>query len=263
MPIKAAFFDIDGTLVSFNTHKIPHSSIEAIKEIKKKKIKIFISTGRPKSFITNLKEIEPLIDGYISFNGALAEINSEIIFMSQLPKEDVFTMMQDATKHNYTLAICGREKVAVHNYTDAFKELFIKGLGINSVDIHDSIEPLLEHPILQMSPFFSIKEEARILPKLAGSESLRWHPLFTDISPRGINKGITLAKVTDHIGINLNECMAFGDGGNDKGMLSVAGIGIAMGNANNDVKLVADYVTTAVDDNGIANALKHFSLIDK
>ena len=55
--------------------------------------------------------------------------------------------------------------------------------------------------------------------------------------------------------------MAFGDGGNDISMLRHAGIGVAMGNANDDVKAVADYVTTSVDENGIANALKHFHII--
>ena len=58
MAVRAIFFDIDGTLVSFKTHKIPASTIEAIRIVKDKGIKIFISTGRPKSFITNLKEIE-------------------------------------------------------------------------------------------------------------------------------------------------------------------------------------------------------------
>ena len=55
--------------------------------------------------------------------------------------------------------------------------------------------------------------------------------------------------------------MAFGDGGNDISIIKSAGIGVAMGNAGPDVKRVSDYVTTTVDENGIYNALKHFSLI--
>ena len=55
--------------------------------------------------------------------------------------------------------------------------------------------------------------------------------------------------------------MAFGDGGNDIEMLRYAGIGVAMGNADDAVKAAADYVTTSVDDDGIMNALKHFGLI--
>lgn len=262
MTIKAAFFDIDGTLVSFETHKIQPSTIEAIKELKRKDIKIFISTGRPKSFITNLKDIEPFIDGYISFNGALAQIGEETIFMKELPKKDIKKMMADATSHNYTLAICGKDKVAIHNYSDIFTELFVKGLGVDSVNIKDPIEPLLNGAVLQMSPFFSEKEEQRIMPTLTGCEASRWHPLFADVSPIGINKGLTLPKVAKHLGIGIDECIAFGDGGNDRDMLKVAGIGVAMGNANDKVKEHANYVTTSVDDDGIANALKHFNLID-
>lgn len=52
--IKALFFDIDGTLVSFNTHEIPSSALSAITEAKAKGIKIFIATGRPKEIINNL-----------------------------------------------------------------------------------------------------------------------------------------------------------------------------------------------------------------
>ena len=152
MTIKAAFFDIDGTLVSFETHKIQPSTIEAIKELKRKDIKIFISTGRPKSFITNLKDIEPFIDGYISFNGALAQIGEETIFMKELPKEDIKKMIADATLHNYTLAICGKDKVAIHNYSNIFTELFVKGLGVDSVNIKDPIEPLLRGCLLYTSP---------------------------------------------------------------------------------------------------------------
>lgn len=51
--IKALFFDIDGTLVSFNTHEIPSSTLAAIAEAKAKGIKIFIATGRPKAIINN------------------------------------------------------------------------------------------------------------------------------------------------------------------------------------------------------------------
>ena len=57
------------------------------------------------------------------------------------------------------------------------------------------------------------------------------------------------------------EIIAFGDGGNDVDMLEYAGIGVAMGNAGEDVKAAADYVTTAIDDDGIFNALKHFNVI--
>lgn len=62
MTIKAAFFDIDGTLVSFRTHRIPQSTIHAIAEAKQRGVKIFISTGRPVALINNIKEVEQLVE---------------------------------------------------------------------------------------------------------------------------------------------------------------------------------------------------------
>ena len=55
---KALFFDIDGTLVSFETHRIPSSTIEALEAAHAKGLKIFIATGRPKAIINNLSELQ-------------------------------------------------------------------------------------------------------------------------------------------------------------------------------------------------------------
>ena len=65
----------------------------------------------------------------------------------------------------------------------------------------------------------------------------------------------------DYFGMDVSETMSFGDGGNDIPMLQYAHIGVAMGNATDNVKEIADYVTTSVDEDGIANALKHFGVI--
>ena len=65
----------------------------------------------------------------------------------------------------------------------------------------------------------------------------------------------------DEHGLKRSEIMAFGDGENDKDMLEFAGIGVAMGNAGDSVKAVADYVTDSVDEQGIENALRYFGLI--
>ena len=92
-------------------------------------------------------------------------------------------------------------------------------------------------------------------------ESTRWNPLFTDVVPQGSSKAVGIDKIIEHYGISLDETMAFGDGGNDMAMLRHAGIGVAMGNAGDEVKAVADYVTDSVDKDGIWNALRHFDVI--
>ena len=93
------------------------------------------------------------------------------------------------------------------------------------------------------------------------SSFTRWHPLFADIIHRNISKANGLEEIAKALDLQHEETMAFGDGGNDIPILKQAGTGVAMGNASGTVKAAADYVTTSVDDNGVANALKHFGVI--
>ena len=114
----------------------------------------------------------------------------------------------------------------------------------------------------QLTPFIDIEEEQLLLPSIPNCEMGRWHPAFVDVTAKGNTKQRGIDEIIRHFGIRLEETMAFGDGGNDISMLRHAGIGVAMGNAKDDVKAAAGYVTTSVDDNGIANALKQYGIIE-
>ena len=75
------------------------------------------------------------------------------------------------------------------------------------------------------------------------------------------SKAVGIESVLKHFGIGREECIAFGDGGNDIEMLEYCGIGVAMGNADDKVKSHADYVTTSVDEEGIEQAFKALHII--
>ena len=77
--IKALFFDVDGTLVSFNTHTIPTSTVDALKEAKKRGVKLFIATGRPIQLLNNIPEVEHIMDGYILATGALCTYEDKVV----------------------------------------------------------------------------------------------------------------------------------------------------------------------------------------
>ena len=96
------------------------------------------------------------------------------------------------------------------------------------------------------------------MPLLQGCESSRWYPDFADITAKNVNKGNGLLAIAAHQGIKAEETMALGDGGNDMSIIKQAGIGVAMGNANEALKAVADYVTEPVDENGVYHALKRW-----
>lgn len=200
--IKALFFDIDGTLVSFRTHKIPRSTVEAITMAKNMGIKVYISTGRPRQLIDNINEISHLVDGYITVNGAYCFEEEEII------------------------------------------------------SFHP--ESVLGQSVLQLTPVISQEDEELIMRSLPDCTSCRWHPDFADITMKSADKGMGFSAIIARHSIKPEETMAFGDGGNDMSIIRKAGIGVAMGNANEPLKNAADYITDSVDEDGIYKALERW-----
>lgn len=258
--IKAIFFDIDGTLVSFKTHRIPDSAIEAITKAKAKGIRIYISTGRPFPLINNLSEIQHLIDGYITANGALCFSDNDIISCTPIPNEDVKTVIGFSDQMGFPCMIVGEKDLVMYRGNESADRIFRQMLNVQNLREDNRLETILQQRILQLTPVIQIAEEQCIVPLLKGCTSCRWYPDFADITARNANKGNGLMDIISYIGLSPAETMAFGDGGNDISIIRKAGIGVAMANGNQELKNVADYVTSSVDDDGIYNALKHFVL---
>ena len=157
--------------------------------------------------------------------------------------------------------VVSESRFAIHHYTDEVYEIFCKGLGVDSSIFITDVDALGDEAILQVTPFCTVEQEALLMPTLANCTSGRWHPAFTDITARGADKGKGLHAMADYLGLNIEETMAFGDGGNDISIIKEAGVGVAMGNAGEELKLVADYITTHVDEDGVKNALIKYGVI--
>ena len=259
--IKALFFDIDGTLVSFNTHKVAQSTIEGLNIAKERGIKIFISTGRPLSFINNLEDIEHLIDGYITTNGSYNFMGKSVISMHSIPKEEVLTLVDYLNKHENPAILVGTDNTAVINHKPIVDRIVIDTLNITNIDYSITAETVLQQDILQITPFITQEQQDIIMPQIPHCASERWHPEFIDTVNKQASKGKALSDIVAYNDLLISETMAFGDGGNDISMLLKAGVGVAMGNANDNVKAMANYVTSSADDDGIYKALKHFEVI--
>jgi Cof subfamily protein (haloacid dehalogenase superfamily) len=260
--IKALFFDIDGTLVSFHTHVIPQSTIEAIAAARAKGLKIFIATGRPNAIINNLEGLQApnLIDGYITMNGAYCFVGDEVIYKSPIPAADVHALAHLTAQRDISCIFVGEHDICVNRPDEEVQQVFVEFLKVDPIPVRDPAH-ITAREIYQMTPFISIDQQRELMPLMPGSEAGRWHPAFVDITARGNTKQHGIDEMIRHFGLTIDQVMAFGDGGNDAGMLRHAHIGVAMGNANEEVKQCADYVTHTVDDDGIAHALRHFNLI--
>lgn len=256
----ALFFDIDGTLVSFKTHQIPDSAIEALTQAKANGHKVFIATGRPPIIITNLGSIEHLIDGYVTTNGALCYVGSHVVVCKAIPEAEARLLVDDAVSKSYGLIVVGERDVAVLDPQGDVDRIFRQELAVENLDKAQPLEVVMQQRILQMTPFFPERYEQELMSRLPNCVAGRWHPEFVDITGSGADKGKGVLAMANYLGMDPHNTIAFGDGGNDISMIRTAGIGIAMGNANEQLKQEADYVTTAVDDNGVSNALRHFGV---
>lgn len=256
---KALFFDIDGTLVSFATHRIPDSAVEALRQAKARGVRVYISTGRPVGFINNLGQIADLIDGYITTTGALCIVGDERFGLHSIDSHDAGTIMAACRKLGKSCVVVGQKHISVLNDSAELTRQFREGLNLQ-FDFAP-LDTTLREPLLQLSPFFTAAEERDVMSRLSSCASSRWHPAFTDITHRDADKGKALLTMCRHEGIAPSDTMAFGDGGNDIPIIRQAAIGVAMGNANDEVKAAADYVTTSVDEDGVAHALRHFDIL--
>lgn len=256
--IKAVFLDVDGTLVSFKTHTVPESAKLAVTELHKKGVKVFLATGRHILSIPDLGELK--FDGYITINGGLClSADRTPIYKHCVPQSDIEAMIELQKTTSFPCLVMDDDGLFINFINEIVDEVQEMKLFPN-VKVRP-FEESLNRDIYQMVSFVTEEEEKAILPHIPGCESLRWHPAFTDFVPKGSSKAIGIDRLISRFGIKLEETMAIGDGGNDIAMLKHAGVGIAMGNAADKVKAVADYVTDSVDDDGIYNALKKFGLI--
>ena len=257
--LKAIFFDIDGTLVSFNTHRIPDSARKAIETIRKKGVKVFIATGRHFSVINNLDDME--FDGYITMNGCYClQGTDNVIFKKSIDPSDVNHFIDYLQQEREFPCLFVEENRLAYNYIDE-EAKFLMTLLKQDLPQIEELDYYRDKELFQLTAFFKDSQEEEVMNLLPNCSAMRWYPTFADVIAKGVDKGVGIDQFCNYFGFSLDETMAFGDGGNDIEMLRHAGTGVAMGNAKDDVKQAADYITDSVDNDGVLKALQHFGLI--
>ncbi|MBO4644380.1 MAG: Cof-type HAD-IIB family hydrolase [Alphaproteobacteria bacterium] len=257
--IKAVFFDIDGTLVPHAAYGMPDSTRQALEAVRQKGVKLFLSTGRSPNGIGFLeKEFD--FDGVISFNGQYCFDRSGVLRQDPLPAEEVLSVLpyleEKQISANFETLEGDGFNFINDRVLDFARRFHVVEKELRVVDIASA-----ERTVYHMLLFVTSQEEEDVMRRLPHCKALRWCSDFVNVINRDGGKSVGISAFCQKYGFEREEIMAFGDGGNDVDMLEYAGIGVAMGNAETETKAAADYVTTAVDDNGIYNALKHFEVI--
>ena len=255
--VKAAFFDADGTLLSFTSHRIPDSAQIALSELKRNGVKCFLATGRPPYQVDEIP-IDNL-EAFILFNGQFILSRDDILFREAMDPADIARVVEQVKSGLYECLFMEAGRCYISGHNDRVRRIE-QSVGLEFPE--GDIEEALHNEIFQLNAYLAPGETDVLANACSNIKMTRWSPDFVDVFPRAGGKARAVRRVLDMYGISPEEAIAFGDGGNDIGMLDAVGTSIALGNANPEVKEMASFVTDDVDHDGIYNACVRLGLID-
>ncbi|KUP38325.1 Cof-type HAD-IIB family hydrolase [Bacillus halotolerans] len=240
--IKLIAIDMDGTLLN-DEQLISDENRNAIRKAEDKGVYVVISTGRTLMTCRELAESLKLSSFLITANGSeIWDSNFNLVERKLLHTDHIKMMWDLRNKHNTNFWASTVNKVwrgeFPENITD--HEWLKFGFDIEDDDIRNEV--LAE------------------LRKNKELEITNSSPTNIEVNALGINKAAALAKVSEKLGFTMENVMAMGDSLNDIAMIKEAGLGVAMGNAQDVVKETADWITDTNIEDGVAKAIRHWVL---
>ncbi|WP_246637683.1 Cof-type HAD-IIB family hydrolase [Crassaminicella profunda] len=270
---KLVVSDMDGTLLNSN-NMVSENNKKAFKALLENNIHVAIATGRiytsARVYAKHLDMVTPII----ACNGAVIRNleDDQILYESHIQKEDCLKVIHILRKHNtyfqyYSLDTFYTEKLShsslkYSEWNKTLKEedrIRIDVIKDSYEQIKNSDENIYKFNVINddNEVLNRIKKELKEIETIEVSKS--WHNNL-EIMNKGVSKGNAIDHLANILGVKKEEVMTFGDNENDISMLTYAGMGVAMGNAEEIVKKQADYVTATNDEDGVAKALNKFIL---
>jgi Cof subfamily protein (haloacid dehalogenase superfamily) len=256
---QIVFFDIDGTLLTSEL-KVAGSSIEAIQAIKKQGVEPVIATGRTFSEIDYILEATG-IRSYVVMNGQYVVYEGDLIYENPFDQNKV-KALHITTEHNgHELAFYSAGAIVV---TANDSELIAKNYQrIGGAYPHVDSSIYLSQSIHLMLLFCKEGEEEYYQEHFPYFQFVRNSPFGCDVYPAGTSKATGIKRLLSHQNLSLELTYAFGDGLNDIEMFQLVKNPVAMGNAVDEIKQMAKYVTTSNNEDGISHGLRLCGLLSK
>ena len=268
--IKLIAIDLDGTLL-YKNMTITLENLEAIKEAQDKGIKVVVATGRPFLFTRPYMEILNFDTPYIMYNGgSIIYGDGTVLKETIMPQSQIMAAVELCEQHNTSYMLYGNDTVY---YKPSKRVEFLKEMSLQMEEhLRAKFELITDYKTLIQEMDFGkvliVEEDVEEYPVVykrmqtleETNDILQSSSFYIEIIPKGVSKAKALEVVASKYNIKQSEIMAIGDQENDVSMIKYAGIGVAMGNAIDEVKKQADYVTLTVKENGVAHAIKRFVL---
>ena len=276
---KIIFIDVDGTLLTYE-NILPNSAVEAIRTARKNGHKVYISTGRSRAEVYDyIWDIG--LDGMIGGNGSYVESDGKVIMHQVISLDDakhIVDWLHEKNLEFYLESNAGlfasenfetRGEPVMQEYAyrkgkpnakkitvrEGFPEMIFGEKNLYRDDLNkvsfilenyqDYLDALKEFPDMKVGTWGGAGETA----------------LFGDIGVANITKAHAIEVLLKFLGADKKDTIAFGDAKIDIPMLEYCEVGVAVGSGGDEIKKMADFVTDAVEDDGIFNAFKKLNLI--
>ena len=245
--IKMIFFDIDGTLIEMGKKQMTPRMEETLIRLKEKGILLCIATGRPLKEVPRFERVQ--FDAYLTFNGSYCCNQKEVIYANPILPEDVDQVLKNAAAHQRYAALATLHEMGANGKDANLEEYFAHANQV--IEVAEDFDQLRQQPVYQMMISATPDEYGFFTSNTRNVTMTSWSTKAADIIPANGGKGAAVEKMLSYYGIRPDEAMAFGDGKNDIELLQTVGMGVAMGNASDEVKRHAKAVCRSVDQDGI------------
>ncbi|MFK5884160.1 MAG: Cof-type HAD-IIB family hydrolase [Candidatus Izemoplasma sp.] len=255
---KLIFMDLDGTILDHSTNSIPESARNTIKELQNNGHTVIISTGRcPSIFYGIDKELG--IKSYIAANGRYVLHNGEVLLNDYIDKEVVQKLVDMAYSNKIDIAFEDADDYVLNSDFTELSGEFSKVFHLHQPLVNHNYH--LTHDILQMVMFYNGDDYLKFETEFPTLSFHFANEYGLDINEKGGMKEIGVKVLVEKLGYSYEDTIAIGDGFNDISMIEIVGTGIAMGNANEELKETADFVTDDISNDGLYKAFKKLKLI--
>lgn len=258
VPPKIIFFDIDGTLVDPRTGTVSTRTLHALTSLRQRGILLCISTGRAPSEVPDFSPA--VFDAYCTFNGSLCYAGDTILHSTPIAPGDVAQVLLNATQAGRPVSVATRTGLSANGWDQDLADYYRLARLELTPDPH--FPAACREPVYQILIGCQPEEHATLIRGVQGVKIAVSWDRAVDIIPAGSGKGVAIRKVLSHFGLDDSQAMAFGDSYNDLEMLQNVGVGVAMGNAADALKAIADDVCGAVSEDGVYAYLLAHDLID-
>lgn len=257
--IQIVFSDIDGTI--FHENSLIPSAVEAIESLQKHGIHVALCTGRSVLHTQSIQDLLKIPYG-VYFNGGLAKYRENAIHSTPIDADVVNRIQEFTDEHNLPVIFHTDEKAYIHKPMPSEYMPLLHAYDYPDLELIDK-ETFSEYvnDVYQANVMMDRSWDQLVQNKIPECLIYRWDEKAVDLQKRGCDKSQGAVALLDHLNLSPEQAIHIGDGGNDIGMFEMMKIGIAMGNAPDDVKARAQRETQSVTSDGFYCALKELGLI--